>query len=269
MQEIDFLPARYRERKTRRKTQLWRMTVMVMLGAVVGAAALGQLVLKQSVAYDLQSVEGIHTAASARNMQFASLQAQLHQAESNATLYAYLNHPWPRTQILQELTASVPDTVVLHQLSIISQVRPSPASSSRDVQRKPQKGEATANNLPPAQRDFEQLQLHFEKHQLIARVAGVTSLATELHAFITSLNNSPLFVRAELTSLESVEEYHLSRKARFEIRVLVLSPHASKDAPSGPVRPRDSNIAPAPASLAPPIHAAASDTTRKQLHEES
>jgi len=254
MHNIDFLPARYRERSTRRKTQVWRMTVVAVLGAAVGAAAIGQYVLQQAVAFEIETVAGSHAAAAARNTQFTRLQKQLQQAESNATLYAYLKHPWPRTRILHELTSAVPRSVVLQQLNVVSEVRPVTQSAISPRRRRRTAEQDNTSSLPPASRDFKLLQTRIDRSQVVARASGITSQASELHAFITRLNKSPLFVRAELTSLESVEGENPARLARFEIRVLVTSPHATPAAPAGPLRPRLEENSPAKPA-APPVTA--------------
>ncbi len=263
MQNIDFLPQRYRDQRTQRKTQIWRLSVLAMLGAVVAAAATGQFVLRRSVAAELQSLQGSHGLATARNMQHSNLQQQLAQAEGYAALYAYLQHPWPRTRILKELTTAVPDTVVLQQVSITPQARVAKTIAPQQRRRR-QNTETATSNLPPAQNDFHQLQTRFQKDDLVARVIGVTSQASELHAFITRLNQSPLFVRAELTSLESVEEKSLSRLARFEVLVQIRPPHASEEAPRGPVEPREQATPPP----APPVHTTAADLSRSHADEE-
>src|SRR5688500_5808847 len=113
MKDIDFLPARYREQYSQRRAQLWRLTVLALFVAGVGATAAGQYTLRRSARQHLEAVNPQHSAARAKSDQHTQLQQQLKDVQATTQLYAYLQHPWPRTQILAEVAERLPATLTL------------------------------------------------------------------------------------------------------------------------------------------------------------
>ncbi|MEQ8789397.1 MAG: PilN domain-containing protein [Pirellulaceae bacterium] len=231
MKNIDFLPARYRERRTARKSHLWRVLVVAAFGAAVGATAIGQYWLKQSVASQVQQVEQRHAVAQAKNEQFIALQRELQDRRAAAQLFAYLKHPWPRTQILAVLAATLPADVTLNELTIANEVvAGDPRGEARGRARSQRDEQEADARLLPAERDLKQLRRQYDEARTVVYVVGRTGDIPALHRYVASLGDSPLFAQAELTSMEAVQE--TGREAsEFHLRLVVVAAHGQAEAP--------------------------------------
>jgi Tfp pilus assembly protein PilN len=215
MKNIDFLPARYRERRSTRNSHLWRLVVLAAFGAAVGATAVGQQLLKNS--------------AAAQNGQFSTLQRQLAEARASAQLYAYLQHPWPRTRIMALLAEPLPDEVTLTEVSI---ARESLDDAQRETSGRPRRRRETDEDdarLTPAERDLQQLRDEFDKRRSIVRITGRTTSIASLHEYVAGLAASPLVAKAELSSLETARADNAGDGSEFHLRVLIVAAHGQSD----------------------------------------
>ena len=104
--------------RTARRSQPWQVIVLVAFGALVAAAAYGQHLRRLQIEKELATLEPQYDLALGRNEQLAKIQGELQTAEASAELRTYLRHPWPRTQLLASLLASLPDEVTLQHLQI-------------------------------------------------------------------------------------------------------------------------------------------------------
>lgn len=226
MNNIDFLPERYRELRTARRSNVWRWAVLVVFGVAVGATAVGQQVLRSSVAAKVDAVGRQYTAAQERNSQFSQLQLRLKQARAGAQLYAYLKHPWPRSQILAAVVEPLPPEVTLLDVSIASET---PEDAQRNEvsgrARRRREREEAETRLLPAERDLKQLREEFERFGTVVRVSGRTADIDKLHEYVSSLSRSPLVAQAEFSSLESARDAADQGISDFHLRVLVIAAH--------------------------------------------
>ena len=118
MKNIDFLPAKYRELDEARRRRAWRVAVLVLFGTVVGASALFQYRMHRAAQNELVEAKAQLATAEAKHQQLGQLQAQLQQARDAAALVTYLQHPWPRTQILSEIVTRLPADIKLTEIRI-------------------------------------------------------------------------------------------------------------------------------------------------------
>jgi Tfp pilus assembly protein PilN len=229
MKNIDFLPARYRERRSTRNSHLWRLVVLAAFGAAVGATAVGQQLLKNSAAAQVAAVDAQLPLATAKNGQFSTLQRQLAEARASAQLYAYLQHPWPRTRIMALLAEPLPDEVTLTEVSI---ARESLDDAQRETSGRPRRRRETDEDdarLTPAERDLQQLRDEFDKRRSIVRITGRTTSIASLHEYVAGLAASPLVAKAELSSLETARADNAGDGSEFHLRVLIVAAHGQSD----------------------------------------
>lgn len=234
MKQIDFLPPRYRERRTARNSHLWRLLVLAAFGAAVGAAAVGQQMLKRSAAAQVEAVDEQHALAQVRNNQFATLQRELAEVRASAQLYAYLKHPWPRTRILAMLAEALPREVALTDVSITRESLDDAQHNDNARPRRRREAEELDPGLLPSQRDLAQLREEFDKRRSIVRITGQTSSIDMLNQYIARLAASPLVARAELGSLESAEAGGSTApeavgRSEFHLQILVVAAHGQSE----------------------------------------
>src|SRR5438445_5227371 len=121
MKSIDFLPDSYRQRDALRRARLWWGIVVVIFGAAIGASAVAQTWLRHGLAQQLDALGPEYALAQAQVQDLSTLQSQIARAGHEASLYTFLENPWPRTQLLAEAVRPLPDTIRLTKISVIEE----------------------------------------------------------------------------------------------------------------------------------------------------
>ena len=205
MQNIDFLPTAYRERNALRDARAWWGIVVLVFGTVILATASVQFTWRRSVERDLEAIQTEYMAASQRDMELARLQKQIQAASEAAGLYTYLQHPWPRSQILATIAGPIPESIQLHEIHLGEEAitvaeADAPASSRRRTSSK----DKDAPKLPPAQQDLAALRKECDARRTVVSLSGVAEDVQQLHAYVAELGKAPIVAHAQLRSLEAV-----------------------------------------------------------------
>jgi Tfp pilus assembly protein PilN len=214
MQEIDFLPERYREKHARRKARLIQVSILVIFALSVTAAAAGQLALRKSIEADLTRVQPYYTQAMSHHAELNDLRNRLLRAEEVAELYSHLQQHWPRTQLLAAVVEAMPESVALTELTI--GIQAPPRAETRSVVNK-SKAQADAQ-LSDAGRDLRDLRERIDGQVSVVDITGRSRDAAELHAFVAKLDQHPLIQSAKLESLESGTD---GEEGTFVVRLTV------------------------------------------------
>jgi Tfp pilus assembly protein PilN len=237
MKDIDFLPIRYRERTALRRARVWRFVMLGCLAGFVAIVSLAQLAIRRPVERQLATVAALYPTAVMVTAQADQLQKDLNDLESFATLYTYLRHPWPVSQMLRALTDSLPESIVLTEVTLDRQ--PTASLSAAPPAGQPVTPPATPAEA--AKRDLDRLRNSQDSLTPTLHVTGIAADARKLNAYVTSLASSSLFVTARLESLEAVTSPTGISGSRFEVR-LQLRPGFGQ--PQGPTEPlRETNPA--------------------------
>ena len=118
MTNIDFLPARYKEQHATRRKHAWRLVVVCLFGSSVVLAALFQNTLHRTISAQLEASVQQYGDAESRRAKLTTLQADLRLARHEAELYTYLQHPWPRSQILAAIADPLPEGIAVRMISV-------------------------------------------------------------------------------------------------------------------------------------------------------
>src|SRR5690242_9526610 len=118
MHEIDFLPARYREKQARQVDRWWRVAVASAVGLGLAAAAGYQFAEQQLVESERAVVQPAYDEAIALAQRLEKVRVDWSEAQSKARLIAYLSHPWPRSQVLATVTKPLPEDVTLTEVKV-------------------------------------------------------------------------------------------------------------------------------------------------------
>jgi hypothetical protein len=236
MQDIDFLPQRYREASAQRSRKTWGGVVVVLYALLLCTSGYlqksGQKRLKQELAA-AQQQQAMVTAQVAR---LTALENDLKRAESQAGLIAYLRHPWPRTQVLAAAVEPLIDGLALaelrvHRLESLQTVRPStprqPANTGAD---------AKPDDRSPAQRDLEQLRGLYDNAALAVTVKGSAEDVSLVHMYLGRLGKDPLFARVDLLSIDGQQVLQEESKGcRFTARVILRPGYGQTEGPTAPL----------------------------------
>ncbi len=231
MQNIDFLPERYRERDLNRKAAAWQYALLLGFGGLLMAATAGQFVIKRSLEASVVELKQPCIDAKLKREQVKLLEKRLGNKEDVAALYTYLRHPWPRTQILSRITNPVPESVTLAGIEILQQQPNRSAISKSERRDDKQAGSATT--------DLKDLQSSNDAARVIVRVRGTVSNTAALNEYVRQLGESPLFRNVSISSLQSQTAGDKTLTSAFELTVVILPGHGQPGAPNGPIVQRD------------------------------
>ena len=228
MQDIDFLPADYRRRRTNRHGRSWQI---LAAGAVVGlivVVAVGQTRALRQVETRLAEIAPQREMFESQKTQLGDLRKQLSEAEAEAELIAYMRHPWPKTQLLAETLRCLPEEVVCSMIRIARETQMGQVRRQRGGDSE----EEDLTKLEPATRDLRLLQEECDFATVTVVLEGTTADGIKLHQYLQQLNDVPLLSKVELQSLESTHG-EADVKFRFEARLTVRPGFGQPNGPDG------------------------------------
>jgi hypothetical protein len=234
--DVDFLPARYREQSAKRKTNVWRVAVVLSFAGLILAAAGAQYRTRRALENQLAEMAPLGAAAQARSEQLGLLRAQLEQANARASLITYLQHPWPRTQILAAVLGPLPASVKLHELQLQREDRGGNRGASARRFPQPAERSETDSETPTIaeQADLEDLRSDFDQRRTIVSLEGTTENVGELHLYLNEAAHHPLILTAEVLSIERKGEEDVKRAAGFELRLIIAPGFGQSGGPQQP-----------------------------------
>jgi Tfp pilus assembly protein PilN len=207
MKDIDFLPESYRQRRLQRRAHVWEIGTVALFGLIIAATASVQLTQRWRMASQIKDADADHRTALEVQKQLADLQSQLAQKTQVAELYSYLEHPWPRTQVLHAVSDCLDEGLSLTRLSIAREQGQYAAAT----------GEAKEEELSPAQQDLKRLQAEYDQRSTVVTIAGTADDARQVHAFIDRLSASTLLKGVKLESVENQDQPE-GRHTMFRLR---------------------------------------------------
>jgi hypothetical protein len=222
MTNIDFLPASYHERSVRRRARYWRLVVVSAFSAILAIAAVGQFQIRRQLLTHMEAVDRQYADVMAESNRLLAVQAQVREARAEADLYTYLRHPWPRTQIMAQLMAALPESIAISKLAVRQEEANSlfvPAAAPTAGQ--PDAKAAAEAALPAAQRDLKRLREGFDASGNSVVMEGTCQELPTLHIYLGALAGSEFFSEAELRSIDRVPEGQPGTyrfQARLELR---------------------------------------------------
>jgi Tfp pilus assembly protein PilN len=233
MHNIDFLPAECRQQQARRQVQPWRFVVVTAFAVLLAGAAYAQYRQKRVAEDQLAALAPACEEAARQGDRLKQLQQDLQAVQSDAELFTYLRHPWPRTQVLAALLGPLPREITLQQLQLAREaVAEQPAVDPRPPADQKAEEEKLAK-LPPADRDLRRLRGEFDKTRAMLRITGTTSDTAALHHYLNVLGRTDLFSKATVRSIETVEGPK-GQLTRFQAIVFVRAGYGQPGGPVGP-----------------------------------
>ena len=205
MKNIDFLPNAYRERNALRNARAWWGIVVLVFGTVILTTASVQYTWRRSVERQLEVLQPEFMTATQRDLELTRLHKQIQNASEAAALYTYLQHPWPRSQILAAIARPLPESVHLHEIHLGEELLPIVVADTKTSgKRRTTAGDKDAPKLSPEQQDLTALRQDCDSRQTIVQLSGLADDVHQLHLYVAELGKSPIIAAAQLKSLEAV-----------------------------------------------------------------
>ena|SRR5437762_550575 len=218
MKSIDFLPDIYRQRDALRRARIWWAMVVVIFSSAIGASAVAQGWLRHGLAEQFDSLAAEYATAQTQVQELSAIQTQAVRAGQEASLYTFLENPWPRTQLLAEIVRPLPDGIRLTKINILDEEQAKTAIQIGPRNMKAEE-EAAAKASGP-EKDLAKLQEEVGHRQTTVEIEGHTADVPRLHAYVADLSRSPLIAGASPKSLES-SGANQQTQTRFTLRLLV------------------------------------------------
>ncbi|HEV7225856.1 MAG TPA: PilN domain-containing protein [Pirellulales bacterium] len=219
MKDLDFLPARYREKNAQRKTRAWRGVVLAMFSALLAAGSLGQLEFRRLIEAHLETVRQQYGQVANTGKELAALEGELRAARAEAELLTYLRRPWPRTQLLAAIAAPLPESITLRKLAV-RQEEANASLAPPSVGQTAQDRAAAAAAQPAAERTLKRLRAMFDEAPLTVTLEGISRDGAAMHVYLGKLAESEWFSAVELRSVERSDE-EPQATFRFVARLVV------------------------------------------------
>src|SRR5262245_63954798 len=124
MKNIDFLPEIYKQQRVQRRARTWWCTVAGIFATAILTASCYQWMIRRGIHLELQEAEPKYAQALKREAELQLVRQEISRAEEVASLYAYLAHSWPRTQLLAAVVRPLPDSVRLSEVTISFEMLP-------------------------------------------------------------------------------------------------------------------------------------------------
>ncbi len=239
MQDVDFLPVRYRQRRLRRRWQPWRVVVVFVFVVLAATAALSQQGRKRRAEHELAAIGPQYEMAVSQNRRLTEIQTRLAAAREDAELLTYLRHPWPRTQLLAALLTPLPEEITLERLQITHELRQDHVPRQRYRRSETGRQDGETEKLPPAACDLKRLREQFDEQKTFVLISGTASESAAVHRYLGDLGRSSLFIEADLESLESAEQ-DPTKRLQFDAALVVRPGYGQ---PGGPTDPQKSALA--------------------------
>ncbi len=208
MQNIDFLPTHYRQQAAQRQSKPWRVAVIAVFVAVLAAASLSQTYGMRQVKAELSLLEPTYQTAQQQNQALQKVQAELKNTRDVAELYTYLQHPWPRTQLLAALLRPLPPQITLEQLQITRETLRNPnvkQPKTASALARRRESEKDLTQAPLAVQDLKSMRAQFDTMQTVIHLKGISTEASALHKYLGQLGKLDLMQKAELDSSQVLE----------------------------------------------------------------
>jgi hypothetical protein len=231
MKTIDFLPDIYRQREALRRARLWWCIVVVVFGGAIGASATAQGLLRSNLKRQLVLLEPQFISAQAQVRELTALQTQIVRASHEANLYTYLDHPWPRTQLLAEVVRPLPEVIRLTQVHVGEEEQARNGQPAGPRNARPDDPKASQASDPEL--DLARLQDELDRRQATIELDGHTSDVARLHDYVADVNRSRLVAAAHIKSLEAAIPNQPGR-TRFTLRLIVQPGHCQSSDAAAP-----------------------------------
>lgn len=231
VKQIDFLPDKFRHAVRRRRASYWRVLVVVLFVAVFIAAVGGLQAVRRIVRHQFDQTNSRYTVAQAQEKLLKDREAKLAELRAHADLITFLRHPWPRSNLIEQLFAPLPNTVVIEKLHLGNELRPVPAAAASS------EAATETNPARDASTDLVEIRKAVETNDVVIRLEGTTIDQPQLHLYLHQLAGGKMFRRADVESIEVAKTEAVAggivcEASRFTARIVVRAGWGLADGPS-------------------------------------
>ena len=188
IQHIDFLPAGYRNKRSKRRTMRWRQLVLVAFLAIVVAGGLRQRRVRIGLEANRDNLKSQAVRISGQLENADALRHEIQRLDRRADLLTFLRLRTPPTRVLAAVANCLPKFVSLTEYGTryeTSQQQNKPIRKTIDP--------AAAASIPAVEQDLERLQREWNNRSLIVTVKGIARDDILISQFVARLQRNEAF----------------------------------------------------------------------------
>lgn len=197
MNEIEFLPKRFREKRRSSSVKIPRLLVFSLLVALLAVVSLYELFKLHHVRSQLATLKAQHERIAQLQQEVERTRNEVIQKRHHARLLTFLDHRYPKSQILAQITNPLPSEITIKRIEL---THTQPVSSSSR-----QRSEKSSDQTPqgsPLEIDLKQLIADNKGRICTVELEGTTEDTSLLYTFLAALHESPLVDAAKIESID-------------------------------------------------------------------
>lgn len=227
VQQIDFLPASYRQNRQRRQKKLSRRIILLIF---LGMVVLGTYQQRRTQS-DLQArrdkLQNQAKRLTSRVGDKPAAEKEIRQQDFKANLIALLQIRVPPTRLLAAVTNCLPKYVTLTQCQTSYDSYLATAAEKSDSKKKHKKAVNKSKDKPlPEQMDLERLKSDDQKTALFVTLHGIAPNDVAVWSYLAALKKTNVFEDVEQPVIDR-HQYLDFELRKFEFRLRVKKPGRS------------------------------------------
>lgn len=208
MNEIEFLPKKYLEKRARSNVKWSRLLLLMLVLVGIVGVGLYQVAALHHLHSQLAEVDDEHQRIVKLMTEVNNKREVLNRLQHSARLLTFLEHPYPRSQILAALVNPLSDQIALSQIHLThQQTDPNVFRTLADLSDPKQ-----AATVHPMKQDLNTLTAESRLRQCTVELAGTTDDPSTLYNFLTALHQSEI---VETAKIESIDPHHRADGTEF------------------------------------------------------
>ncbi len=194
MNEIEFLPKKFRERRARNNIRVSRTFVLLLLAAAMALVTIYQLSSLRRVQVQLADLEDAHAQVAQLMAEVDLKREEVHRLRHYARLLTFLEHPYPKSQIVASLANLIPPEMVITQMHLSH-----PAARTGAFQ---PLAEADTSKMPAMEQDLQKLVHETRTRRCTVELEGTTEDTSALYEFLARLHQLEIVESAKIESVD-------------------------------------------------------------------
>lgn len=213
--EIEFLPKKYREKRKGHSFQVSRLLLTVVVVAGMAGVLFYQLAKLHAVNLQVAAIDSEHEKIMQLMQEVERRRMDVADKRHHAKLLTFLDHPYPKSQIIAAIANPLPTEITITRLQItVEQLATTGAKPPSEKGKQAPKGH-------PMQLDLKQLIDDAKSHRCTVEVEGTTDDTSCLYTFLASLHQAEIIESAKIESIDPQQKSDGSEFSNFTAHVKV------------------------------------------------
>ncbi len=220
--EIEFLPKKYREKRKNKSFKVSRLLLVVVLLAGMGIVLLYQLASLHSLNLQVGALDQQNTKVMQLMQEVELRRAEVEVKRHHAKLLTFLDHTYPKSQVIAAITNPLPAEITIIRLQIL--VEQIPGAGNKPASEKGKE----APKGHPMQLDLKQLIEEAKSRHCTVEIEGTTDDTSCLYPYLASLHQAEIVESAKIESIDPHQKTDGSEFSNFTAHIKIKRGYLSQ-----------------------------------------